>query len=69
MKNGGIQDKYFGGAQMIAGLTHVITDAKWDTRMSYSKSLRGGGDKKIKPGSAEPPSFESTTTSADITGS
>lgn len=69
MKQGGIPDKYFGGNQIVAGLTHVITDAAWDTRISYSKSLRGGGSQKIKPGSAEPPSFDSTTTSADITGS
>ena len=69
MKEGGIPDKYFGGGQMVAGITHVIGDSQWKSRISYSKSLRGGGNKKIKPGSAEPPSFDSTTTTADLTGS
>ena len=69
MKEGGIPDKYFGGGQMVAGITHVIGDSQWKSRISYSKSLRGGGNKKIKPGSAEPPSFDSTTTTPDLTGS
>ncbi len=63
-----MRDKYFGGSQMVAGITHKIVDNQWTSVVSYSKSLRGGGSEPNKPGSAAPPSFDSTTTTSDITG-
>ena len=68
MKKHAMRDKYFGGTQMVAGMTHKIIDNKWKTTISYSKSLRGGGGEPNKPGSSSPPSLDSTTTSSDITG-
>lgn len=68
MKEGGLQDKYFGGDQMVAGLSHTIMDNVWQTNISYSKALRGGGRKNNTPGSAEPPALENTTTPADLLG-
>jgi len=63
-----MRDKYFGGSQMVAGISHKIVDNQWTSVVSYSKSLRGGGSEPNKPGSAAPPSFDSTTTTSDITG-
>jgi len=68
MKEHTMPDKYFGGTQMVAGIMHKIVDNTWKSAIQYSKTLRGGGSEPNKPGSAEPPSFDSTTTTSDITG-
>ena len=52
MKEQAQSDTYFGGPQMIAGMTHVIEDNTWLTSISYTKQLRGDGDKIHTPGAA-----------------
>lgn len=61
-------DKYFGGRQMVMGIDHRIVDNVWNSKISYSKSTRGGGTEPNKPGTSSAPSLDSRTTSADITG-
>ena len=68
MKKNVAGDKYFGGRQMVTGIDHRIVDNVWNSKISYSKSTRGGGTEPNKPGTSSAPSIDSRTTSADITG-
>ena len=51
MKNNIPLDKYFGGTQMVVSLSHVIVNNEWNSSISFTKALRGGGSIPNAPGS------------------
>ncbi len=52
MKQQAESDAYFGGTQMIGGMTHIIENNTWLTSIAFTKQLRGAGNNKATPGTA-----------------